>query len=277
MNLLNIKNVCFILICLLILNYVAFGQAEINDTTISNDLVSLPINGYTGNWEGKKIIYTFQVSWASFELIDVIGNANSETLNQKIQYTYDWQNYTIKVTIPSIKSNCDGVLFNIIIRVLNYVDFYPTNEVFTITPKEIIVGDSVITLKEKTARVDLNYVPSNLTYIKDISFNYPNPFTHQTTILFSLPETNNVDIKIYNSLGSCIQIIPDKDNDYGNAFKYEIRNSQREVIKIAENNNFEKGLYSLYLIVNRWELSKGEYFLVIRVGDITKTIKMVVI
>jgi hypothetical protein len=49
----------------------------------------------------------------------------------------------------------------------------------------------------------------------DLSQNYPNPFNPSTTINFRLPERTNVNIKVYNILGSLITEIINEVKDPG--------------------------------------------------------------
>jgi len=49
--------------------------------------------------------------------------------------------------------------------------------------------------------------------------NYPNPFNPTTKISFSLPEANNVSLRIYNTLGQEVQTLI---SQFMNAGTYEI-------------------------------------------------------
>jgi len=275
MKILNIKQINLLIACFVLATLLANGQAIINDTTINNDVVSLPVIGSTANWSGKTVTYIFEVGWAQFELLDVIGGNNSAVINNSINFKYVWDSSQIVITIREIKPNfINGNLFNIVLKLLTRVDFYFPNEIFEITPKKIIVGDSIITLTEKTAKVNIDYIPANLTYIKDISLNYPNPFYYETNILFSLPEESSVNFDIYNPLGLCVQQIPDKKNDFGKPFFYEIINSNYQQILIENNNVLEKGLYRLRLRINNIEGASGIYYMSVRLGNMKRLIKM---
>ncbi len=47
------------------------------------------------------------------------------------------------------------------------------------------------------------------------AMNYPNPFSHNTTISYMLPETGDVQITIYNKLGQVMETIVDQAQDAG--------------------------------------------------------------
>jgi hypothetical protein len=270
----TIKKITLFIIFLLVSNFIIKAQAVIQDTTINTDIVSLPVYGTTADWENKTIEYSFKTNWVSFQLLDVVADNNSAVLDKEIEYKYEWENNSIIVTIHSIKPNFNGTLFNIVIRVLPKVDFYFTGEFFEITPMKILVSDgedvSSINLGDKTAQINFNYIPANLTYRSDVSLNYPNPFSSETFLLFSLSETKEVNFEIYNVLGTCVQNIP----GIGNAFRYEIIDSKHNLIAITENNTLEKGLYRIKLIREHSKLAKGVYYLVVRIGDENRTIRI---
>ncbi|MCL2039890.1 MAG: T9SS type A sorting domain-containing protein [Bacteroidetes bacterium] len=277
---LKIKIIILILGCLVLLNIDAKAQqVSIKDTTITTDFVSLPVFGNTGeDWNGKTIEYRFSVSWASFQLLDVVADNNSAVLDKNIQFSYDWQERIISVTINSMQSNFNGNLFNIVIKVLTRVDFYSPNEVFQITPTEIIVKDgntsNTIPLESPTAYVRIDYLPSNLTYIEDVSFNYPNPFLTETTILFSVNEKADVSFEIYSSLGRLVQRIPNKEDDSQNdGFRYELYDENRTTVQIEENK-LEKGIYRLFLTAKKTEASVSVYYVVVRIGNNSHLVKM---
>ena len=275
MKVLEVKNVILLAICSIVLTNVAMANyAEIKDTTISTDIVSLPVYGITEDWGGKTITYSFEVNWASFELLEVVADSNSAVLNNSIKYDYAWQTRLITIVVNDIKPNFGAeILFNMVIRVLTRVDIYHPNEIFTITPKEIKIDDSVIVLAGKTARIEIEHTPNNLTYIEEVSLNYPNPFNYETTILFSLPEESNISFEVYNSSGKCVQKMPDKEKNYSNAFIYEFMNNKLDIIAF-ENDVLEKGIYRLRLRINRIEIGNGVYYFVVRIGNNVRMIKM---
>lgn len=276
-------SIILIIGCLMLLNVnVKAQQVHIEDTTITTDIVSLPVLGNTEDWNGKTIEYRFKVSWPAFELLDVVAESNSAVLDKNIKFSYDWQERLILVTINSIQSNFSyGNLFNIVIKVLTRVDFYRPNEIFEITPQEIIIKDAsnsnTIKLESNTAYVRIEYMPNNLTYIEDVSLNYPNPFLTETTILFSVTEETDVSFEIYNILGTLVKKIPNKDNDFKyDAFRYEIYNMEHIAVPIEDNNKLEKGIYCLRLNTNKIEssISISIYYLLVRIGTNTHLIKM---
>lgn len=85
--------------------------------------------------------------------------------------------------------------------------------------------------------------------IFDLSQNYPNPFNPSTTISYQLPETGNVNIKVYDVLG-------------------------KEVATLV-NNEQRAGSYKVDF--NGSSLASGIYYYQIRAGKFVETKKMILL
>jgi hypothetical protein len=79
--------------------------------------------------------------------------------------------------------------------------------------------------------------------------NYPDPFNPSTTIDYSIPESGNVKLKVYNSLGEKVATLVNEIKSRGN---YEI--------------NF-----------NASELASGIYFYQLKSGSFVKTKKKIIL
>jgi hypothetical protein len=107
----------------------------------------------------------------------------------------------------------------------------------------------------------IGFVPDSVTSVNDNEYNsnsfrlygnYPNPFNPSTTIVFSLPERQNVKIIIYNTLGQQIKVLDKREFEAGeNKITWDGK----------DNNNNPAG--------------SGVYFYTIRSEDQVKTGKMV--
>jgi hypothetical protein len=86
-----------------------------------------------------------------------------------------------------------------------------------------------------------------LTY--NLGQNYPNPFNPTTTIVYQLPESNNVTMKVYDVLGNEVSVIVDK---YQPAGKYEIK-------------------------FNASSLTSGVYYYQLKAGEYLNTKKMILL
>ncbi|MBT8378513.1 MAG: T9SS type A sorting domain-containing protein [Ignavibacteria bacterium] len=79
--------------------------------------------------------------------------------------------------------------------------------------------------------------------------NYPNPFNPTTTINFSIPQTSNVKLQVFNSIGENVQTLVNRELSAG-------------------NYNYEWGAK---------EFTSGIYFYTIQTGDFIETKKMILL
>ena len=101
----------------------------------------------------------------------------------------------------------------------------------------------------------LNAEMVEFTQVTDYSLeqNYPNPFNPSTVINYSLPVAGQVNLKVYNLLGSEVAVLVDEYKDAGNYFvEFSTEN--------LKNN-----------------LGSGVYIYTLKAGSFTKTRKMVVL
>ncbi len=126
------------------------------------------------------------------------------------------------------------------------------------TDNSPLQGNSIYRLKQ----IDFNgtfriYGPVEVNFngVTDYSLsqNYPNPFNPSTIIKYAVPQAGNVEIKIYNLLGSEIVTLV---NEYKEAGKYFVEFS---------TNNLKSNIGS------------GVYFYTIKAGAFVKTKKMIVL
>ena len=78
--------------------------------------------------------------------------------------------------------------------------------------------------------------------------NYPNPFNPSTTISFALPQSGDVKINIYNSLG--------------------------QLVKTLYNNETKAGYHEVNWNAN---VASGIYYYTIKAGEFTQTKKMILL
>ena len=182
-----------------------------NDSTLINP----PWPNLSLDWDSLVIATSYRVmmsddSLFSSILLDTISNSSSFTLNATI--------------IP----DPDNIYWKV--RTINEGGTGPWSEVFNF--KMLFTG------VQSEDQLPTEY---------NLYQNYPNPFNPTTTILFALPKTSNVQIKIYDVLGNEIAKLLD---EYRNPGSYEI--------------NFDGS-----------KLSCGVYFYRIQAGDFVDSKKMI--
>ena len=97
--------------------------------------------------------------------------------------------------------------------------------------------------ESEIVEVEINSQPNEYSLLQ----NYPNPFNPSTTIKYSIPESGNVSLAIYNSIGEKVETLV---NDFKSPGNYEI--------------NF-----------NASKLASGIYYYQLRSGVFTQTKKMI--
>ncbi|MBN1638438.1 MAG: T9SS type A sorting domain-containing protein, partial [Ignavibacteriales bacterium] len=102
--------------------------------------------------------------------------------------------------------------------------------------------ERIMDLKQKYSLVSIdnkNVVPNNYQLT-----NYPNPFNSSTTIVFEIPISTNVKIRIFNILGEEIETII---NDFRSAGKYSLQ---------VDFNGLPSGVYIISMFAESNVVSK---------------------
>jgi hypothetical protein len=146
----------------------------------------------------------FDVRFGSQRFIDDLSSGQNS-----IEFT--GVEYPVKIKIEGMSLKLEDVTGQIINSELN-------------SGEEVIVYNNAIT---KLIITSGDIAPVNYA----LEQNYPNPFNPVTTIKFSLPETSNVTLSIYNALGERVAEIVNSQLQAGNHY-YQ-----------WNANNFASGLY----------------------------------
>ncbi len=102
--------------------------------------------------------------------------------------------------------------------------------------------------------VSIDDTPNEIVYSYALENNYPNPFNPNTTIRFSIPETEHVTVEIYNVLGALVDVVVDERMTVG---RHEVQWNGRNVQGTS--------------------VSSGVYFYRMQAGDFVQTNKMILL
>ncbi|MCW8811479.1 MAG: YCF48-related protein [Ignavibacteriaceae bacterium] len=113
------------------------------------------------------------------------------------------------------------------------------------------VGENGLILRTTSGGEPVEGIYDEITEVNSfkLSQNYPNPFNPSTTIQYSIPESGNVKLEVYNSLGEEVSVLVDEYKEAGN---YKI--------------NFNAG-----------ELSSGIYFYKLTTNNYSSIKKMILL
>jgi len=126
-----------------------------------------------------------------------------------------------------------------------------------IEPGKYLLADAVMIMINRklspdviiTSTEDENFRDHDIPSVIDISQNFPNPFNPSTIIEYQVSDLSNVSLKVYDILGKEIATLVDREQSAG---KY----------KVSFNGS---------------NLSGGVYFCIIRAGDFSKAIKIILL
>lgn len=128
---------------------------------------------------------------------------------------------------------------------ITHMEYFKSGSVATMYA--VASDGSVIKYTDNLTGIDPNNTTTPETFA--LQQNYPNPFNPSTTIKYSVPESGNVTVKIYNTLGTEVKTVVNKNHAAGN---------------YVEN-------------VDMSEFSSGIYFYTMTSGGFTETKKMMLV
>lgn len=207
-------------------NHLGFNGTAFTNFGENNAAVEFTyVPGFGGG--ERTLIFRYALgSTARSGSLTVNGNSSGLTMSG----TGDWTNYVYDSVGVSLNDGYD-----------NTITFTTTGSDFGNLDEIIIVPKAITSLKD----VSDENIPSAFRLYQ----NYPNPFNPSTTIRYDLPETEHVELKIYNVLGSEIRTLIDKKMSAG-----------------VHKFTFEMG-----------KLPSGIYFYSLKAGHFKETRKMILI
>jgi hypothetical protein len=174
------------------------------------DCINLPL--FTGGQvQGQQLGGTYTISWELPEdwpsdwAISLNDHAEKRAISMKREHAYSFtQSVTKSTGSAPVNNPMDGV---------------PVLPPSVINP--VAVGSrlkSATELPPFSIVIEKGKSGDNPTYLApepSLLQNYPNPFSQQTTIRFSLPEPAHVSLKIYTIHGQLIDVVADGDFETG--------------------------------------------------------------
>jgi 5'-nucleotidase / UDP-sugar diphosphatase len=155
-----------------------------------------------------------------------------------------------KIYTVTVNEGAFGLLAALGVQIENYT--------FTDIPEYIAIKDFIASLRivdyksegRIKTKIEGPVAAENKVTLKYALYeNYPNPFNPSTTIKFEIPKSENVTLKIYNSLG--------------------------QELSVLVNNFMNAGTYTYNF--NAVNLSSGVYFYVLKAGSYSDTKRMMLI
>lgn len=191
--------------------YVAFGNIQMNDQTVSSDeLIEIPLH-----LSGADSIYSFEacLSYDS-NMIEFVSYEYSELLNDFIvegNFMIDNKIYFAGTGFNPINENGEFILLNFLVSeefdsdsTIVSLDKLRWNENdIQIEPAETILYNSVSASKNP------------LSLVTKLGSNFPNPFNPSTQINFQIAQESDVDISIYNIKGQKVKQLVRSQRSFG--------------------------------------------------------------
>lgn len=237
------------------------------------------------------------------QLIPVIGNLNLLNINSTDIIDFDFQFDSRLLFFDNIVTNSNTFFdkFNAL-KVTNSKDFpneslisasfigknenYTSNSnldtLFYLSVEALVGPDSIAYIIPKLLNKN-NTIVTDTTFTQgrfgigfpifdiekeSIGLFYPNPFSYNSEIIFTLIKESPISFAIYSADGKLVSKFPNNEN----SVKYQFTDSNNQVIDFNGNYSLGKGKYKLSILPDSFNFSSGGYYVFISLnGNIFKT------
>lgn len=243
------KKILIIIFVLVISNISIYANdilIQVPDTNITNGSIVIPIKGsidvsQSGN---DTLEYSFDILGASVDVVSINGGSNCGITSENIIFNFDSENNKLTFSTTKFLNKFTGVLFYLTLNVYPRVDFYYKDYFFVeIVPASVKLNNVDLEFNAEIGKISIDTLDVIQNYKERFSYAFPNPFSYETEIYFSIEEATPLKLIIYNYGGEIVQTIPE-ENDI---FRYIVMDAERKLIDINSDYIFERGLYKIIL------------------------------
>lgn len=214
--------------CLFFPTELGFSNQVITSLTFYNNFVSNLPHGATKIWLGTSYLTDLNAGWIpSTQLTPVFDGivqypTGSNAINIPLQTPFL---YTTGTLVMMVNRPMDSVYYNS--NEYFRVQTLGTNRARKSTSDDMVFDPAapagVSTLSGQFPKTTISYAPQTASddpsapvFATKINSNYPNPFNPETTISYSLKDTEHVTLAIYNLKGELVKTLVDETKLPGN-------------------------------------------------------------
>jgi hypothetical protein len=159
----------------------------------------------------------------------------------------------LEVSASNFNISNNGILFNIVLETLAGPDSVTFIEPFEVKINGVI--DNSIILEKGKIVIGIPVYPIINEGIQEV---FPNPFSYDGTVQFSIRDNTKIKFTMYSSNGRLVGTIPGES-----AFKYWFYDKKNVLIPDITNYTFTRGYYKFNFEVIDWKFASGLYSLVL--------------
>jgi hypothetical protein len=279
-----LKNISLIFFSFLFFANISFAEISVSvkDTNVRTGDFLIPISGKTDDFSGNLVEYTFliqDIEWNNFEIVDVLPNFSAE--KSDFNFGIKYSPTSIVISSEKFPSNFDGKIFDLKMRLYPKIGFYDATRKMKILPYSVKITkngiDSLVELNSEPAIITIDTTYLQQTFYESLSLNYPNPFSAETNVFFSILEKTPIKFHLHSYSGEIMQMIPNEnisDENIDKMMDFYFEDAFNNVLEVDENYEFTQGLYKLVLRPNYHIMPMGQYRLLLTTNNSKNSINI---